>query len=313
MPAFLFVLTKRSQALLLTLAVATPIAARSDGVTGTASTSWVSDYLFRGQELSGAAVQSSVEADAAGFALGVWESTPVGKEDRWYQAPGRTAERPLADPEIDYYASYTAKLDSAVSFVPGFTLYTFPKATQLVPLDGQIWLPGQFRSTFEPNVALIWTVSGVSISPKLYYDVTKEGLTGEINAATAIPLRAIGTELDFSATFGAFREQRALDTRGTYSLGYSYYSLSGPSAPLPPGGNSGVFVVPTNYPRYQITGGYWQVQGTLPYQLGAHWKAAVSLGYAQGFSGHVREGFFDAPNPLQDRRVIVTVAASYSF
>ncbi len=55
--------------------------------------------------------------------------------------------------------------------VPGVTWYTYPRAD-----------PGNgfFRSTIEPNLALSWNFHGVKLTPKVYYDLTLEGPTGQL-------------------------------------------------------------------------------------------------------------------------------------
>jgi uncharacterized protein (TIGR02001 family) len=154
--------------------------AHGEGLTVTATPSWVSEYMFRGQRRAGSSFQPSVEADGSGWSGGVWMSFPVA--DRF---------QGQANPETDAYASYTANLGNSLSLQPGFTFYNFARGTGT-------------PSAFEPNLALNWSTDGIRLSPKIYEDVTRQIFTGEINAVTAVPLRAWGTELDLGATLGDY-------------------------------------------------------------------------------------------------------------
>src|SRR3954471_18235103 len=89
-------------------------------VTVTATASVVSQYMFRGQRLSTAAFQPSVEVGAGDFTGGVWLNVPFDGD----KVPDSS------DPEIDLYGSYTFKINDAASFVPGFTSYHYPKAPE---------------------------------------------------------------------------------------------------------------------------------------------------------------------------------------
>jgi hypothetical protein len=154
--------------------------ALGEDLTVTATPSWVSEYMFRGQRRAGSSFQPSVEADGSGLAGGVWMSFPVAER---VQGQG--------NPETDAYASYTANLGNSLSLQPGFTFYNFAGGTGT-------------PSAFEPNLALNWSADGIRLSPKIYEDVSRQIFTGEINAVTALPLRAWGTELDLGATLGDF-------------------------------------------------------------------------------------------------------------
>lgn len=262
-------------------------ALRAQAATGwsvTATPAWVSQYMFRGQRLGAGALQPSVEADDGGLALGVWTSFPTGATVR---EPAYLS-RPLSDPEIDLYGSYAAPLSSSVSLQPGLTWYTYPDADS----PGSTGL-GNFRSTFEPNLALNWTVGAVRLAPKLYYDVVLRSLTGELNAAAALPLRSIGSEVDLGATLGGYDERNALDTRGA--------SLGPPQSGVPP-------------PDVRRTGGYWLVQASLPYQLGVHARASLSYAYTSGFdTAQFAGGVAQGPNPLAAGRGVVTLSLAYRF
>src|SRR5690606_31913746 len=96
-----------------------------------------------------------------------------------------------SDREIDLYGFYTITTSSgALSLVPGFYLYTYPESERSA---------GDYAATFEPSLAASFTVAGVQLTPRLYYDVMLAGATYELTAAMALPLKSLGTELDISA------------------------------------------------------------------------------------------------------------------
>ena len=87
-------------------------------------------------------------------------------------------------------ASYTIGLTDSLNIQPGFTSYNYSQSS-----DSE----GFYRHTFEPNLALNYTVTGVTLTPKAYYDVVLRGPTYELNGAYVILLKAVGTELTFLA------------------------------------------------------------------------------------------------------------------
>src|SRR3954468_15836065 len=121
-------LSSRAQS---TATLPAPAAAPTFSVTVTPS--FVSQYMFRGQRLSGSSFQPVVEATYGDFGLGVWSNFPI-------QDKGTGA----SDPEIDPYGYYTFKINDTLSIVPGFTVYTYPKANIGA---------GFYRSTIEPSIA----------------------------------------------------------------------------------------------------------------------------------------------------------------
>ena len=136
-------------------------AAAAPAYTVTSTVTAVSQYMFRGQRFGGPSWQPSVEVAAGDFAAGIWSNLPF--KDKVANS---------SDPEIDLYGSYTVNVDKELSLVPGFSLYTYPKA----PTDA-----GYYRSTIEPSLALNYTVAGVKLTPKLYYDFTLSGPTYDAN------------------------------------------------------------------------------------------------------------------------------------
>ena len=172
----------------------------------------VSQYMFRGERLGGPAFQPSLECDCGNLAVGVWASTPL--KDK---VPNQS------DPEIDPYGSYTFNVNDSFSIVPGFTLYTYPRTDVS---------QGFYRATFEPSVAVNYTVSGVKFTPKIYYDVILKGPTYELTAAFTVPLKDLGSELDFTAVGGTYKWTDAARNASPSLTNYGDYYLGGVSMPF---------------------------------------------------------------------------------
>jgi len=83
-----------------------------------------------------------------------------------------------------------------VSVAPGFTWYNYPNAD---PNNGF------YKSTFEPNIALkLHRRRGETHAQALLRLILK-GPTYEFTAAYTIPLKDLGSELDWIATAGTFK------------------------------------------------------------------------------------------------------------
>jgi uncharacterized protein (TIGR02001 family) len=196
----------------LAFAAGAPAAPSDDGAWSVTS-AVASQYLFRGVRVSGASLQPSLDYAGGHFAGGVWSS--IGLEDR---ASGG------ADPEVDFYGACTLRGDSeAWNVVPGFTLYTFPGAKRKNGYDS---------ATFEPNLAVNVTTAGILLTPKIYYDLTREGVTCELTAAAALPLQSLGTELVLAATAGTFKWNSAGAGRPSKTKNWGDYWLVTLSAPV---------------------------------------------------------------------------------
>ena len=186
--------------------------ARADGTSVVVTPAFVNQYMFRGARLGGPSFEPSVEIDSGNFALGVWSNFPI--KDK---VPGQS------DPEIDPYGSYTFTVNESVSIAPGFTWYNYPNADTN---------NGFFKSTFEPNIALNYTVAGLKLTPKLYYDLVLKGPTYEFTAAYAIPLKDLGSELDWIATAGTFKIDDAAKGASPSVKNWGDYYLFGVSLPF---------------------------------------------------------------------------------
>ena len=197
----------------------TPPAAAVTPAPAAPSSSWVftpsvaSQYMFRGVRLGGPAFQPSLEFDSGNVAVGVWSNVPI--KDK---VDGQS------DPEFDFYASYTfEQIKDTLSWVPGITVYTYPNAT---PANGF------YTATVEPNLALNYTIAGLKLTPKVYYDFVLKGPTFEFNAAYTVPLTEMKTELDFTGTVGTFLWTAAAPDQGAKVRNYGDYYLVGVAMPF---------------------------------------------------------------------------------
>lgn len=231
-------------------------------LTGTVAVA--SNYVYRGLQLSGAAVQPNLEYVAGNFTAGAWANLPFNGD----------AVAGSVDPEFDLYSTYTLPLSSALSLVPGVTAYHFPHAPSRA---------GFYRATFEPNVALAITLPslGVRVSPKIYYDVVRDGPTYELNAYYAYPLSDLGSELDFTASVGSYKWRDA--SRGAA-------------------------------PAVTSWGDYWLVGISAPFQVSPRAKVVAGFTYTEGRDAFTRQGNArKRSNPAAASRGVVTLSYAYSF
>jgi len=168
--------------------------------------------MFRGQRLGGFSAQPAVEFDSGNLGIGIWSNFPIKDE-----VPD------TSDPEFDLYGFYNITVNSATTVVPGFTYYYYPNA----PTGA-----GFYRGTFEPSLALNYTVSGVKITPKVYYDFTLKGPTWELSGAYALPLKDLGTEMDFTATYGTYKVTDVVNQGSPSSKAWGDYWLVGVAMPF---------------------------------------------------------------------------------
>jgi hypothetical protein len=239
-----------------------PAPAPPDGPILTLAPAWVSEYMFRGQRIDGEAWQPSIDATKGAWDLGVWSSWPMRRQDR---VPGES------DPEIDPYGSYTITLRPNLTLQPGFTWFTVPKAP-----TGQ----GFYRMTFEPNFGLNVTAGGITLTPKVYYDLVYEAQTYELSAAAALPLKSLGTELDFNGTAGLLYDGSFINHAA---------------------------------PKVQAWGGYWLLGASVPIQIGPHSKFTAGLAYTHGYV-RSRQGRGPASaSPFAVGRTVVSLTYARSF
>jgi hypothetical protein len=232
-------------------------------MTVTATASAVSQYMFRGLRLSDGGVQPAVEMSTGNLTLGAWGNFPLDGD----KVPDSS------DPEIDLYGSYSIPLAEQITLAPGFTSYLFPNAPESA---------GFYRSTFEPNIALSWTMpDGVKITPKVYYDLVLKGPTYEVTALYALPLKDIGSELDFTATYGGYKWTEAANDTS---------------------------------PDVKAWGQYWLLGVAAPFQITPKSKLTLGVAYTEGRNAYTKAGDSGkTPNSLAIGRGVVTVSYAYTF
>lgn len=240
-------------------AQAAPLSSLSD-INTTVTLTGVSQYMFRGQRLSGESFQPAIEFSSGRAAVGIWSNIPFD------EVPG------VSDPEIDLYGSYNIPITESLSVVPGFTWYTFPDAPTA---------QGFYRSTVEPNIALNYTIAGVKLSPKFYYDVRLEGPTYELTGTYALPLKTIGSELDFVATVGTYHLREAVNGSRPATKGW---------------------------------GDYWLVGVSMPYQVSTAGKVILGFAYTEGSNAYGKQGTLPkVENTLAVGRGVVSLSYSHAF
>lgn len=190
---------------------AAPAPAATPSVSTVLTPSLVNQYMFRGVRLGGLSFQPSVEVDSGNFAAGIWANKPLADS-----VSGQS------NPEIDPYASYTIAYNDNLSVVPGITVYTYTNANTSF---------GFYKATVEPNLALNYTVSGIKLTPKIYYDLVMHGTTYEVTAAYPIIIEG-GPELDFSVTGGTYIIADSVNKASPAVKNWGDYYSIGISAPI---------------------------------------------------------------------------------
>lgn len=259
--ALAVIFTADSASAQTTTNAATSTATNEPEMSVTVAPAFASEYMFRGVRLGGPSFQPYMELDWGNLAVGLWANLPIADS-----VPGQS------DPELDPYFSYTFNVNDNFSIVPGFTAYTYPNADTA---------DGFYVATYEPNLAVNYTIAGVKLTPKVYYDVTMQGPTFELNAAYTVPLEKLHTELDFSGSVGTY---------------YWDDSVKGAS------------------PKVKNSGSYYQVGVALPFTLNEHLKLIPGVAYAQGFDNKFEvAGQPDENNSAAVGRVVATISLSYTF
>jgi uncharacterized protein (TIGR02001 family) len=259
--------------LLLVLAAALSVGAVSSfgqaaATSAAPASSWkitpavVSQYMFRGVRLSGPALQPSVEYTSGDLTSGIWASVPLDKT-----VPGQS------DPEIDFYGSYNiVAIKDVLTIVPGATLYAYPDADKNL---------GFYGMTFEPSIAFNYTTGGITVTPKAYYDFVLDGFTWEISGSASLPLPSLGTELAFSATFGTYKWNDALERAN---------------------------------PSVRNRGDYWSVGVSAPYAIAANQKLTLGVAYHEGINNKFSsDGSPTVSNALAMGRAVISASYSFSF
>jgi len=171
-------------------------AAKSNDVAFTLDVSYVSDYVFRGVKVSDSALQPSLEATYADFYAGAWHSNEISDN------VGGTHQD-----ETDLYVGLKHKLDDTFSADVGVTRYLYNGGSQI-----------------DSSEVYVGINANVLLSPSIYayYDFDNEVATYIGSVGYSLPIEAIKSSLDFSASVGF------VDTNG----GQEYlYGVAGVAIP----------------------------------------------------------------------------------
>lgn len=227
----------------------------------TVTASGVSQYMFRGVRYGGPSFQPSVEYASGPLTAGLWANLPVSDK-----VAG------TSDPEIDLYGSYTETINDTLNFATGLTLYTYPRAEKS---------NGFYSYTVEPSLAVNYTIGGLKLTPKLYYDFMLHGPTYELNAAIAMPLKDLGTELRFTGTVGTFKWTDSIENGA---------------------------------PEIKNYGDYWQAGVAAPFQINSRSTLTIGWSYAEGKKNFIKQGTLPkVANPAAIGRGVVTVSYAMTF
>jgi uncharacterized protein (TIGR02001 family) len=229
-------LSLRGQTATTPAAAPVPVLEPVPAASWTITASYASQYMFRGVRLGGPSFEPRIEFAPDKWKIGVWANFPISAK-----VVGQS------DPEIDPYATYTFTVNDSTTIVPGFTWYNYPNAK---PSNGF------YKTTFEPNVALNYTVKGITFSPTLYYDMVLKGPTLELNVSFAVPLKGPVSELDFNGTLATYKWDEAADN---------------------------------TTPSVENSGNYWLVGVTALIPVSKDGKFAVGLAYTEGSDNYYKQ------------------------
>jgi len=244
-------------------AAAAPAAPTPPSWSTTVTPTYVSQYMFRGSRLGGNSFEPSVTSTYGSWSLEVWANTPISNSDK---VPGQS------DPEIDPQGSYTYTINDSMNLQPGFTWYTYVRA----PTN-----QGYYRETFEPNLAFNYTVSGITLTPKFYYDLVLQTATYEFDVAYTVPLKDLGTEIDLVGTAGFYR---------------------------------GTNVANGATPDVDAGGNYWLVGFTMPFTINKSTKFIAGWSYTGGNGAYTQQGNMKrVTNTEAVNRGVFTASLAWTF
>lgn len=155
--------------------------------TLTTNFTYANEYIFRGQKESNSTFQASIELGWQGLYGGIWTNQPLHNENN----------------EVDYYIGYGIPLANYWKIDTGLTAYTYPEgdAVRYHALSSGF-------STYESYVGLtggsLFTGTPYALMPSVYayYDWKLDNYVLQTSLGYSLPIRWIGTSLDFSATAG---------------------------------------------------------------------------------------------------------------
>lgn len=151
--------------------------AKSD-LSVTVDVSYVSSYVFRGQHVTGDAIQPSIEVAYGDFYAGAWHSDDVANT--------------AVETETDYYAGYGYKLNDTFSLDGGVTRYTYNGGH------------GTGAANNDSTEIYVGAKAKVLLTPAVYYyyDFDRDVSTFEGSVGYSLPIDAIKASLDLSGKLG---------------------------------------------------------------------------------------------------------------
>lgn len=156
---------------------------------------FVSKYVFRGVKLGRESLQPSVEVATGDFYAGLWNNTPL-----------RNEHDGDASKELDFYLGWTPKLTENLKADFGATYYVYPS------------MVGSWNNdSIEVFAGLNLALGNFTPALYIYRDFTLNSWTVQGSVGYSVPLKSLGTSLDFNATVGAVSPNNA--------EAYDYYSV----------------------------------------------------------------------------------------
>jgi uncharacterized protein (TIGR02001 family) len=223
------------------------VAAPKPAYTVTTDFTYASEYVFRGQKQSNSAFQASAEVGYTNFYAGVWTNQPLRNEAN----------------EVDLYLGYSFPLQNDWKIDAGVTSYNYAEGTTLAGKSG--------LSTYETYLGLTGgSISGFTPSVYGYYDWKLDNYTLQASVGYSLPVKQIGTSLDFAVTYG-------------YSANTGrYFTNKAPGSYW----GAGVTVPYKLAPNATLTGGLQYAgndEDTTAAGFGEHYKLYYTIGLTLGF------------------------------
>jgi len=244
-------------------AAAAPVAPAAPSWTWTLTPSYASVYMFRGQRLGGQSFQPSLTGTYGSWTTEIWTSVPVNHANLVHGQ---------SDPEIDPSAIYTGTINDNLNVQAGATVYTYLNAPTA---------EGFFKATFEPQIGVNYTVAGLTINPKYYYDLVLRTATYEGNLAYSIPVKELGTSLNLAISVG------------------TYY---------------GTNVVNGSTPKTKAWGDYYSFGVSTPYTITKNSTLTVGVAFTEGSGAYFKQaGSPRVSNTAAVRRTPITVSYAWTF
>lgn len=141
-----------------------------------------SEYIFRGLEVADTTFHPSVEVAYGDLYAGVWGALPFVNN-------ATTATTSKDYKEFDFYTGYGYALNDTWKLDAGVTHYYYGDTANT-------------RDTTELFVGVNGKVSVLTTSVYAYYDLDLQATTFIGSLGYSLPIKQIGTSLDFTATLG---------------------------------------------------------------------------------------------------------------